>query len=114
MAESLSQSGAQLVAHQAESDLASLVFDMSQQVQVGMENMLKLVNEIDGNSVGIKEEIEKSKGFCDGEEEGSRGRERTVSESCLHYSRHAQQPSLKIAAAAGGMHPSRRVETFIR
>ncbi|KAL0685993.1 hypothetical protein Bca4012_052841 [Brassica carinata] len=78
MAESPSQSGAQLVAHQAESDLASLVFDfvgpespdtlkfaeMSQQVQVGMENMLKFVNEIDGNSVGIKEEIDRSKEFA--------------------------------------------------
>ncbi|KAF8075390.1 hypothetical protein N665_1098s0007 [Sinapis alba] len=69
MAESPLQSGAQLVAHQAlghenESDLASLVFEMSQQVQTGMENMLKLVNEIDGNSVGIKEEIEKSKEFA--------------------------------------------------
>ncbi|KAL0792380.1 hypothetical protein Bca101_063757 [Brassica carinata] len=114
MAESPSQSAAQLVAHQslgheAESDLSSLVFglffsllllvvftlssdlgisassymfsfvdepcsdgllirckfaEMSQQVQLGMENMLKLVNEIDGNSVGIKEEIERSKEFA--------------------------------------------------
>nr|VDD26993.1 unnamed protein product [Brassica oleracea] len=95
MAESPSQSGAQLVAHQAESDLASLVFvgglrlqvnvslltmridfvgpespdtlkfaEMSQQVQVGMDNMLKFVNEIDGNSVGIKEEIDRSKEFA--------------------------------------------------
>ncbi|CAN6877257.1 unnamed protein product [Brassica oleracea] len=64
MAESPAQSGAELVAQQAESDLASLVFEMSQQVQVGMENMLKLVNEIDQNSVGIKEEIEKSKDYA--------------------------------------------------
>ncbi|KAG7556495.1 hypothetical protein ISN44_As11g025210 [Arabidopsis suecica] len=69
MAESPSHSDAQLVAHQspghqAESDLASLVFEMSQQVQMGMENMLKMVNEIDQNSVGIKEEIEKSKDFA--------------------------------------------------
>ncbi|XP_018478280.1 uncharacterized protein LOC108849238 [Raphanus sativus] len=69
MAESPAQSGAELVTNQAhgqqaESDLASLVFDMSQQVQMGMENMLKLVNEIDQNSVGIKEEIEKSKDYA--------------------------------------------------
>ncbi|EFH48433.1 hypothetical protein ARALYDRAFT_489417 [Arabidopsis lyrata subsp. lyrata] len=70
MAESPSHSDAQLVAHQspgqqAESDLASLVFEMSQQVQMGMENMLKMVKyEIDQNSVGIKEEIEKSKDFA--------------------------------------------------
>ncbi|XP_010454899.1 PREDICTED: uncharacterized protein LOC104736585 [Camelina sativa] len=69
MAESPSHSDAQLVAHQspghqAESDLTSLVFDMSQQVQMAMENMLKMVNEIDQNSVGIKEEIEKSKDFA--------------------------------------------------
>ncbi|WZZ01212.1 hypothetical protein YC2023_073540 [Brassica napus] len=64
MAESPAQSGAELVPQQAESDLASLVFEMSQQVQMGMENMLKLVNEIDQNSVGIKEEIEKSKDYA--------------------------------------------------
>ncbi|AED93466.1 hypothetical protein AtNW77_Chr5g0110311 [Arabidopsis thaliana] len=69
MAESPSQSDAQLVAHQspgqqADSDLTSLVFEMSQQVQMGMENMLKMVYEIDQNSVGIKEEIEKSKDFA--------------------------------------------------
>ncbi|CAN8265150.1 unnamed protein product [Cochlearia groenlandica] len=70
MAESPSQSDAQqLIAHQApdkqaESDLASLVIEMSQQVQMGMENMLKMVNEIDQNSIGIKEEIEKSKEFA--------------------------------------------------
>ncbi|CAA0404816.1 hypothetical protein ISN44_As05g024070 [Arabidopsis suecica] len=69
MAESPSQSDAQLVAHQspgqqADSDLTSLVFEMSQQVQMGMENMLKMVHEIDQNSVGIKEEIEKSKDFA--------------------------------------------------
>ncbi|KAH0923440.1 hypothetical protein HID58_023458 [Brassica napus] len=64
MAESPAQSGAELVPQQAESDLASLVFEMSQQVQMGMENMLKLVNEIDQNSVGIKDEIEKSKDYA--------------------------------------------------
>ncbi|KAH0870247.1 hypothetical protein HID58_077269 [Brassica napus] len=76
MAESPAQSCAELVPQQAESDLASLVFaitgplmhfnlaEMSQQVQMGMENMLKLVNEIDQNSVGIKEEIEKSKDYA--------------------------------------------------
>lgn len=40
------------------------IAEMSQQVQMGMENMLKMVYEIDQNSVGIKEEIEKSKDFA--------------------------------------------------
>ncbi|KAJ4887938.1 Uncharacterized protein Rs2_27686 [Raphanus sativus] len=95
MAESPSQSGAQLIAHQAESDLASLVFEMSQQVQVGMENMLKLVNEIDGNSVGIKEEIEKSKEFA-------MEKKRTCSAT---ETKDAQQ---------GECIQSRRVKTFLR
>ncbi|XP_010519920.1 PREDICTED: uncharacterized protein LOC104799213 [Tarenaya hassleriana] len=49
---------------EAESDLSSLVYEMSQQVQMAMENMLKMVNEIDQNSIGIKEEIEKSKEYA--------------------------------------------------
>ncbi|CAN8252287.1 unnamed protein product [Cochlearia groenlandica] len=43
-----------LISLEAESDLENLVIEMSQQVQMGMENMLKLVNEVDQSSVGIK------------------------------------------------------------
>ncbi|XP_022730434.1 uncharacterized protein LOC111285320 [Durio zibethinus] len=49
-------------AAEAESHLSSLVLDMSQHVQMAMENMLKMINEIDQNSLGIMEEIEKCKG----------------------------------------------------
>lgn len=34
------------------------------------------------------------KGLCNGEEKGSRGRERTVPESCLHHPWHVKQPRL--------------------
>ncbi|PKI66003.1 uncharacterized protein LOC116215881 [Punica granatum] len=44
---------------EAESQLSSLVYDMSQQVQTVMENMLKMTNEIDQSSNGIIEDIEK-------------------------------------------------------
>ncbi|KAF4370024.1 hypothetical protein CsatB_007772 [Cannabis sativa] len=58
-----SQSDAQQIkAHpEPESQLSSLVYDMSQQVQGVMENMLKMINEIDENSSGIMEYIEKCK-----------------------------------------------------
>ncbi|KAA8521763.1 hypothetical protein F0562_012436 [Nyssa sinensis] len=46
---------------EAESQLSSLVYDLSQQVQAAMENMLKMTSEIDQNSAGIMEEIEKCK-----------------------------------------------------
>ncbi|GKU87153.1 hypothetical protein SLEP1_g1597 [Rubroshorea leprosula] len=46
---------------EAESVLSSVVYDMSLKVQTAMENMLKMINEIDQNSVGITEEIEKCK-----------------------------------------------------
>ncbi|KAL7125151.1 hypothetical protein ABFS83_14G096600 [Erythranthe nasuta] len=44
-----------------ESQLSSLIYDLTQNVQVAMDNMLKMINEIDHNSAGIMEEIEKSK-----------------------------------------------------
>ncbi|XP_059658038.1 uncharacterized protein LOC132304399 [Cornus florida] len=44
-----------------ESQLSAVVYDLSQQVQSAMENMLKMINEIDQNSTGITEDIEKSK-----------------------------------------------------
>ncbi|KAJ0091653.1 hypothetical protein Patl1_12850 [Pistacia atlantica] len=64
MANSPSVFDAQIVNHpssEAESQLSSIVYDMSQQVQTVMTNMLKMMSEIDQNSAGIMEEIEKSK-----------------------------------------------------
>ncbi|XP_030543114.1 uncharacterized protein LOC115750092 [Rhodamnia argentea] len=50
---------AQLPPPEAESQLASLVYDMSQQAQAAMENMLKMINEADQSSAGIIKDIEK-------------------------------------------------------
>ncbi|XP_022756342.1 uncharacterized protein LOC111304093 [Durio zibethinus] len=64
MASSPSQGDTQSLpqpAAEAESHLSSLVYDMSQHVQMAMENMLKTITEIDQNSLGIVEEIEKCK-----------------------------------------------------
>ncbi|KAI7994947.1 hypothetical protein LOK49_LG11G01632 [Camellia lanceoleosa] len=88
MASTLSPSEGQLIPHsEVESQLSSLLFgthslslslslslyiyiyvmynihmiNLSQQVQVAMENMLKMTNEIDENSSGITEEIAKCK-----------------------------------------------------
>ncbi|CAK9166604.1 unnamed protein product [Ilex paraguariensis] len=56
------QSDGQLVPHSdVESKLSSLVYDLSQQVQVTMENMLKMITEIDQNSAEIMEDVEKCK-----------------------------------------------------
>ncbi|PIA65106.1 hypothetical protein AQUCO_00100533v1 [Aquilegia coerulea] len=46
---------------EAESQLSSLIFDLSQQVNGAMEDMLKMINGVDQSSSGIMEEIEKSK-----------------------------------------------------
>ncbi|XP_057985900.1 uncharacterized protein LOC110633403 [Hevea brasiliensis] len=46
---------------EAESQLSSLLSDLSQQVQTAMGNMLKMIVEIDQNSTGIVEEIGKCK-----------------------------------------------------
>ncbi|PON65602.1 polyamine-modulated factor 1-binding protein [Parasponia andersonii] len=63
MAASPSESDAQklLAPPEPESQLSSLVYEMSQQVQAAMENMLKMINEIDENSDGIMVDIEKCK-----------------------------------------------------
>ncbi|KAL8521986.1 hypothetical protein ACS0TY_012222 [Phlomoides rotata] len=45
----------------AESQLSSLVYELSQNVQLAMDDMLKMISEIDENSAKIKEEMEKSK-----------------------------------------------------
>ncbi|KAL7159400.1 hypothetical protein ABFS83_01G024700 [Erythranthe nasuta] len=44
-----------------ESQLSSLIYDLTQNVQIAMDNMLKMINEIDQNSAGKTDEIEKSK-----------------------------------------------------
>ncbi|KAL3650846.1 hypothetical protein CASFOL_007249 [Castilleja foliolosa] len=45
----------------SESQLSSVVYYLSENAQVVMGNMLKMTNDIDQNSAGITEEIEKSK-----------------------------------------------------
>ncbi|PHT59515.1 hypothetical protein CQW23_01878 [Capsicum baccatum] len=44
-----------------QSQLSSVVYDLSQQMQVAMENMLKMINEIDQSSTEVTEDLEKSK-----------------------------------------------------
>ncbi|KAF1871501.1 hypothetical protein Lal_00020295 [Lupinus albus] len=43
--------------------LTSLVYEISNEVQAIMENMLKMITEVNQNSAVIEEEIEKCKGF---------------------------------------------------
>ncbi|KAF6172872.1 hypothetical protein GIB67_035426 [Kingdonia uniflora] len=50
-----------LLPTETESQLSNLICDVSQQVQVAMANMLKMISEIDHNSAEIVEEIEKCK-----------------------------------------------------
>lgn len=58
----MASSDGQLVPrNDVESQLSSLLHELSQQVQAAMENMFKMTNEIDQNSAGIMEEIEKCK-----------------------------------------------------
>ncbi|KAK4854384.1 hypothetical protein QYF36_023033 [Acer negundo] len=64
MATSPSQSDAlidQPPSLESDSQLSSVVYDMSQQVQMAMTNMLKMISEVDQNSAGIMEEIDKCK-----------------------------------------------------
>ncbi|XP_022976221.1 uncharacterized protein LOC111476676 [Cucurbita maxima] len=53
--ESLSES-------ESETQLSVLLFHISQQAQGAMENMLRMISEIDQNAVGILEDIEKCRG----------------------------------------------------
>ncbi|ESR63831.1 hypothetical protein CICLE_v10010030mg [Citrus x clementina] len=67
MANSPSQIDTQIVdvqSSEVESQLSSLVYDMSQQVHMVMQNMLKMIAEIDQNSSGIMEEVEKCKNLA--------------------------------------------------
>ncbi|CAN4127858.1 unnamed protein product [Withania somnifera] len=43
------------------SQLSTVVYELSQQVQVAMENMLKMINEIDQSSTEVTEDMEKCK-----------------------------------------------------
>ncbi|KAL5783227.1 hypothetical protein ACOSP7_008256 [Xanthoceras sorbifolium] len=65
MATSPSQFDAQIdqppSSSESESQFSSVVYDMSQQVQMAMTNMLKMISEIDQNSAGIVEEMDKCK-----------------------------------------------------
>ncbi|KVH89951.1 uncharacterized protein LOC112521762 [Cynara cardunculus var. scolymus] len=45
----------------AQSPLSTVVYELSQQVQAAMDNMLKMITEIDQSSAGIIEDIEKCK-----------------------------------------------------
>ncbi|KAK9912737.1 hypothetical protein M0R45_036583 [Rubus argutus] len=75
MAASPSQSDAQLLPpSESESQFSSLVYEISQQVQGAMEDMLKSIREIDENSAQITDEIEKCK---DSALEKKRGLEET-------------------------------------
>ncbi|XP_023535872.1 uncharacterized protein LOC111797169 [Cucurbita pepo subsp. pepo] len=47
---------------ESESQLSVLLFHISQQAQGAMENMLRMISEIDQNAVGILEDIEKCRG----------------------------------------------------
>ncbi|KAK6912689.1 hypothetical protein RJ641_022290 [Dillenia turbinata] len=67
---------------QPESRLSSLIYDMSQQFQVAMENMLKMTNEIDQNSAGVCEAIEKCK-------EAALERKRTLEEEKQRFQKTA-------------------------
>ncbi|KAK1436082.1 hypothetical protein QVD17_01857 [Tagetes erecta] len=51
----------QLLLSDGQSPLSSVIYELSQQVQAGMENMLKMISEIDQSSGGIIDEIEKCK-----------------------------------------------------
>ncbi|KAL9251228.1 hypothetical protein AKJ16_DCAP09248 [Drosera capensis] len=44
-----------------DSPFSSLIFDFSQQIQEGMEDLLKMTNEIDVHSAEIAEDVEKCK-----------------------------------------------------
>ncbi|GAB2223082.1 hypothetical protein Droror1_Dr00017219 [Drosera rotundifolia] len=46
---------------QLDSPFSSLIFDISQQIQEGMEDLLKMTNEIDVLSAEIAEDVEKCK-----------------------------------------------------
>ncbi|KAF5743275.1 Polyamine-modulated factor 1-binding protein 1 [Tripterygium wilfordii] len=46
---------------ESEQKLSALVYDMSQHIQMAVDNMFKMINEIEQNTAGIMEEIGKCK-----------------------------------------------------
>ncbi|XP_010254157.1 PREDICTED: uncharacterized protein LOC104595231 [Nelumbo nucifera] len=67
---------------ESEFQLSNLIYDVSQQVQEAMSNMLKMINEIDQNSAGIVEEIEKCK-------ESANEKKKLLDEEKEHFQRAA-------------------------
>ncbi|KAL3361371.1 hypothetical protein AABB24_014331 [Solanum stoloniferum] len=65
-----------------ESQLSSVVYELSQQVQGAMENMLKMINEIDQSSTEVTEDMEKCK-------ESALERSKTLEEQKEHFQRAA-------------------------
>ncbi|MED6221751.1 hypothetical protein PIB30_057765 [Stylosanthes scabra] len=65
-----------------ENQLCSLVYEISLEAQAIMENMLKMITEINHNSVVIEEEIEKCKG-------SALDRKRTLDEEKNHFQKAA-------------------------
>ncbi|KAL3844139.1 hypothetical protein ACJIZ3_001542 [Penstemon smallii] len=77
-------SGGELVTTHSdvESQLSSLIYDLSQNVQVAMDSMLKMISEIEQNSAGIMEEMEKSK-------DSAFQRKKTLEEEKDHFQKAA-------------------------
>ncbi|XP_009783356.1 uncharacterized protein LOC142181106 [Nicotiana tabacum] len=65
-----------------ESQLSSVVYDLSQQVQAAMENMLKMISEIDQSSTEVTEDMEKCK-------DSALERRKTLEEQKDHFQRAA-------------------------
>ncbi|XP_027356889.1 uncharacterized protein LOC113866206 [Abrus precatorius] len=65
-----------------ENNLSSLIYDISNEAQAIMENMLKTITEINQNSAVIEEEIEKSKSTA-------LERKRTLDEEKDHFQKAA-------------------------
>ncbi|KAJ7958698.1 Polyamine-modulated factor 1-binding protein [Quillaja saponaria] len=83
MAVSASGSDAQLLPPpETENQLSSIVYDLSNEVQGAMENMLKMINEINQNSAAITQEMGKSK-------ESALERKRVLEEEKEHFQKAA-------------------------
>ncbi|XP_015084760.1 uncharacterized protein LOC107028232 [Solanum pennellii] len=65
-----------------ESQLSTVVYELSQQVQGAMENMLKMINEVDHSSTEVTEDMEKCK-------ESALERSKTLEEQKEHFQRAA-------------------------
>ncbi|XP_027083294.1 uncharacterized protein [Coffea arabica] len=65
-----------------ESQLSSLLYDLSHRVQAAMEDMLKMINEIDQNSSDVMDDIKNCMDFA-------LERKRTLDEEKEHYQKAA-------------------------